>query len=449
MYAVLLAAALAADPLTMDAGPQGTSVHKLANGLTVILQEDHRTDTVALHIRYGVGSHDEKAGEHGCAHLFEHLMFEGSAHVGMNKFDEWLTAAGGENNAFTSDDQTAYHMTFPSGAADLALFLDSDRLGWLLDGVTQENLDNQRLVVLQERAEGYESPNGRDWDALQTLMYDASNPYHVPVIGTVADINGFQVPGVQSFFKAHYRPNNAILVLVGNFETTDMLARVDKWFGAIENTGATATRPEWQDRTVTKKDGYLEDAVEQRTVYLAWPTVPIGHKDAPALELLGYVLSGGRGTRLDDALYYDKNIATDEGAFPYAMDAEGMFIVYGTAPKKPLWKIADLAQTIVSDVGLNPPTAAELDRAKRQLKGDLLAPLERLENRAEWMADCQVYDGRPDCLAERWKRYEAVTSQDVARVAATYLFIERRTSLSVVPRGDDGMLPGATLVELP
>jgi zinc protease len=449
MYAFLLSAALAADPLTLDAGPQGTSVHKLANGLTVVLQEDHRTDTVALHIRYGVGGHDEKAGEHGCAHLFEHLMFEGSAHVGMNKFDEWLTAAGGENNAFTSDDQTAYHMTFPSGASELALFLDSDRLGWLLEGVNQGNLDNQRLVVLQERAEGYEQPNGRDWDALQTLMYGEGHPYHVPVIGTIADVQGFQIPAVHAFFKAHYRTRNAVLVLIGNFETKDMLAKVEKWFGPIPDAGPTEPRPAWPDATATHKDGYLEDSVEQRTIYLAWPTVPIGHKDAPALDLLGYVLSGGRGTRLDDALYFDKNIASDEGAFPYHMDAEGMFIVYATSPKKSLASVSTLAQTIVSDVATDPPTAAELDRARRQLKSDLLDPLERLESRAEWMADCQVYDGRPDCLADRWKKYEAVTTDDLARVAATYLFTERRTSLSVVPRGDTGYLAGAVPVELP
>ncbi len=441
--------ALAADPLLMDAGPQGTSVHKLANGLTVILQEDHRTDTVALHIRYGVGAHDEKLGEHGCAHLFEHLMFEGSAHVGMNKFDEWLTAAGGENNAFTSDDQTAYHMTFPSGAKDLALFLDSDRLGWLLDGVTQGNLDNQRMVVLQERAEGYEQPNGRDWDALQTLMYDPTNPYHVPVIGTVAEVQGFQIPAVHGFFKAHYRPGNAVLVLVGNFETAAMLASVDSWFGSIPDAGPIEPRAVWKEGVVAAHDGFLEDSVEQRTVYLAWPSVPLGHKDAPALDLLGYVLSGGRGTRLDDAMYFDKNLATDEGAFPYAMDAEGMFIVYATAPKKPLTKLASVAESVIADVITTPPTAAELDRAKRQYKADLLDPLETLESRAEWLADCQFYDGRPDCLADRWKKIDAVTSDDLVRVTQTYLTPERRTSLSIVPKGDTGMMPGADVVELP
>lgn len=451
-HVLFLAAAFAAEPdpmLKMDAGPLGTTVHTLKNGLVVVLQEDHRTDTVALHLRYGVGSHDERDGEHGCAHLFEHLMFEGSRNVGMNKFDEWLTAAGGDNNAFTSDDQTAYHMTFPSGGTDLALFLESDRMGWLLDGVTQENLDNQRLIVLQERAEGYDSPNGRDWDALQTLLYPVGTAYHVPTIGTVGDVEGFKIEGVHAFWKAHYRPRNAVLVLVGNFRTDEMLPKVERWFGEVPDPGPAATRAVYEELPARAADGYLEDDVEQRTVYLAWPTVPLGHKDEPALDLLGQVLSGGRGTRYDDALYYDKPLTSDAGAFHWSMDAQGLFIAYATPEKQPLVKISGRAEGVLADLIASPPTPEELDRARRQLRSGFLDGLEVLTDRAEWMADCYHLTGRPDCLADQWKRYEAVTSDDLVRVARTYLVPERRISLSVVPKGDGGQIPGATLVELP
>lgn len=440
---------LAEATLHLDAGPQGSSVHTLPNGLVVVLQEDHRTDTVALAIRYAVGSHDEKYGERGCAHLFEHLMFEGSAHVGPNKFDEWLTGAGGENNAFTSDDETTYHMTFPSGAADLGLFLESDRAGWLLDGVTQENLDNQRSVVLQERAEGYEAPNGRDWDALQTLAFPEGNPYHVPVIGTVAQVQGFQVPAVKGFFQAHYRPRNATLVIVGNFNTDEMLAKVTTWFGEVPDPGPAVERPAVQPLAPFSADGYLEDDVQQRTLYLSWPTVPLNDPDEPALDLLSYVLSDGRGTRLDDALYYDKEITTDDGTYSGEMDTAGTFIVYATAQKLSLAKLDAKITTVLDEVVTTPPTAAELDRAKREIKAGWLGGIETLEDRALWVADCQYYHGRPDCLADQWKRYEAVTTDDLVRVAQKYLVPERRVTLSVVPKGDGGQLVGAVPVELP
>lgn len=441
--------ALADAALHLDAGPQGSSVHTLENGLVVVLQEDHRTDTVALAIRYAVGSHDEKDGEHGCAHLFEHLMFEGSAHVGANKFDEWLTAAGGENNAFTSDDETTYHMTFPSGAAELGLFLESDRAGWLLDGVTQENLDNQRLVVLQERAEGYAAPNGRDWDAIQTLAFPEGNPYHIPVIGTIPQVQAFQVPAVKGFFQAHYRPRNATLVIVGNFKTDDMLALVTKWFGEVPDSGPAPERPKPAPIAPYTASGYLEDNVQQRSLYLSWPTVALDDPDEPALDLLSYVLSDGRGTRLDDALYYDKALTTEDGTYSGEMDAGGSFMIYATAPKLPLAKLDAKIMEVVDGIATTPPTDAELDRAKREIKASWLDGIETLEDRALWVADCQYYHGRPDCLADQWKRYESVTTGDLVRVAQKYLVPERRVTLSVVPKGDGGQLAGATPVELP
>src|SRR5690606_22718507 len=178
-------------PFAVDA-----SVHTLDNGLVVILEEDHRTDQVALHLHYGVGARDELPGEYGCAHLFEHVMFEGSANVGPNQFDALLTGAGGWNNAYTSEDETAYYLALPSGALDLALFLESDRMAFLDAGLTQGNLENQQAVVLQERDQGYAEPNGRDFDALTRLAFPEGHPYHHPVIGTVDDVSGFRLDAV-------------------------------------------------------------------------------------------------------------------------------------------------------------------------------------------------------------------------------------------------------------
>jgi zinc protease len=456
----LTLAAFAAPPAPPPAAPDPSadlathpSTTVLPNGLTVILEENHRTDTVALHLSYGVGSRDEKPGELGCAHLFEHLMFEGSEHVPNNAFDKWLTAAGGDNNAFTNEDETAYHMTFPSGATDLALFLESDRMGFLLAGVTDESVANQRKVVLQERAEDYAEPNGRDWDALSRLMWPDDHLYHHPVLGTVSDVQGFTAAGTKAFWTEHYRPRNAILAIVGNFDSADALAKVTAWFADVPDPGPAPARANdpaklgWPGRT-----GYLEDDVQQRTLYLAFPTVPLGHPDEPALDLLANVLSHGRGTRIDDRLYYDSTMATS--AFAYANEQEigGQFVFGATSPDTPFEMLARTLQQEVNFIYQGgTPTAAELDRARQAEVAGWLDALEDPASRAELLVDCKRHTGRPDCLVDEWKRYQAVKPEDLARVAKAYLSDEaRRTVLYVVPRGDTKSFPlGVEPVELP
>lgn len=442
---VLVHLALASEPKLATKA----SVHQLPNGLTVILEEDHKTDTIGLHIRYGVGARDESDGEHGCAHLFEHLMFEGSRNVPTNKFDEWLTAAGGENNAFTSEDQTAYHMSFPSGALDMALFLESDRLGFLDAGIVPDNVKNQQLVVLQERNEGYADPHGRDYDALTRLLFPKGNPYHVPVIGTVADIEGFEADKVLDFWKRHYRPRNAVLALVGNFESDKALERIRYWFSDVPDVGPALPRATSTEVRATRTDGYLQDAVEDRTVYLAWPTVPLGHPDEPALDLLGNVLSNGQGTRLADRLYYDSSLALDQGAFFYGSEIDGSFIAVASSPKTPLARLAKEIEKVIADVVRHPPTDAELSRAKKSVRSGLLDALEDPMSRARIYTDCHVQTGAPNCLSAEWDRYEKVTAADITRVITTWIKPETRVSLSVVPEGDRRFLRGATAVELP
>lgn len=443
----LLGAAVATEP-SLELTPQ---VHVLPNGLTVLLEENRRTDSVALHLAYQVGSRDERPGELGCAHLFEHLMFEGSANVPTNAFDSWLTAAGGSNNAWTSADLTVYHMTFPSGALDLALFLESDRMGFLDAGIDDDNVANQRSVVLQERAEGYAQPGGRNWDALTRLTWPPGHPYHHPVIGTVEDVSGFQTDAVLDFWRRHYRPRNAVLALVGNFDPDEALERVQTWFADVPDRGATEPRAvapvEPGERPF--EDGMLEDDVEERTLYLVFPTVPLYHDDEPALDLLGRVLSGGRGTRLDDRLYYGSNLATSSAAFHFAEEIEGQMMVTASAPKTSLRRLDRVMSAEIARLVSQPPTEAELDRARRATRGWLLDRLEDNAERAEMMVDCWRAKGDGDCLADEWARYEAVTPDDLVRVARTYLTPERRLTLSVVPRGRGGALPGARTVELP
>lgn len=445
-WVLLTITARAADPLSLPA-----TIERLDNGLTVILLEDHRTDTVAAHVSFGVGARDEQQGEHGCAHLFEHLMFEGSRNVPRDKFDEWLSAAGGDNNAWTSNDETAYHESFPSAALDVALFLESDRLGFLDAGLTQENLENQQKVVLQERAEGYAEPNGRDDDSLSRIFWPEGHPYHHPVIGTVADINGFKLDAVRSFWERHYRPRNAVLVVVGNFETSKALERVKYWFSDVPDRGEPAARAAQPPAISWPKppSGLVEDDVEERTLYLAWPTVHELDPDAPALELLSYILSSGQGTRLDDPLYYKSKLASNVGAYHYPGDIGGMFVVYASSPTTSLVKLQSKATKVLSQIRSAPPSQAEVDRARQQIRGGLLDALERPEFKAQALADCYRQRGKPDCLGEDFARYQAVTPADIQRVAEKYLSPAPAT-LSNVPRGDAASaLPGAVAVELP
>ncbi len=447
--AALVAAgpALASDPLTLE-----VATEVLDNGLTVIVAEDHRTDSVALHITYGVGSRDEVDGEHGCAHLFEHLMFEGSANVPTNAFDDWLTAAGGDNNAWTSTDETAYHMVFPSGALDLALFLESDRLGFLDAGLDQDNLTNQQSVVLQERYQGFAEPHGRDWDALARLMYPPGHPYHVPVIGTVADVEGFSLDQVLGFWDRHYRTQNAVLVLVGHVETGVALERVRHWFSDVPDRGEPVARSVVPDALPdVPREGYITDKVEDRSVTLAWRTVPETHADSAALDILGWVLSGGRGTRLDDRMYYESRLTTEVGAGSYTQQLDGEFVMWAATDRKKPEKLVKVAQSVLDDLFVDPPTEDEIDRARRMIKADLLDQLELPRLKAGQIAWCQVTWGTvEDCLVKDWQRYEAVSPIDLLRVAGEYLTPERRTVLTVVAEDDVGVVPdGAVLVEVP
>lgn len=437
--------AMASDPLLET----DATVVTLDSGLRVVLESQRRTDTVALHLRMGVGARDELDGELGCAHLFEHLMFEGSENVPGGQFDTLLTAAGGSNNAWTSEDITAYHMSFPAGAADLALYLESDRLGFLSAGVTEENVANQRSVVLQERAEGYAEPHGRDWDAFNRLIWPEGHPYHVPIIGTVADIEGFSVDGTRTFWDNHYRTQNAVLALVGNFSVDEMEEKVRWWFSDVPDRGASPERAADVPLPDGGADGMLEDRIEDWALWVGWTTPHRLHEDAAALEVLSYVLSYGRGTRLDDALYYDRRLASESWAWLSAGDLGSPFVIYAAANKSKIAKMDKHIDKVIASVVSSPPTDAELERAKAAIRADLLSQLERPEGRAEWLADCVADYGRPDCMAEHAARYAAVTSEDLVRVTQAWLTPERKVTLSVIPEGRGGALPDAVTVELP
>ena len=426
------------------------TVHTLDNGMTVILEPQTRTDTIALNFEFGVGARDEGEGEFGCAHLFEHLMFEGSANVPTNAFDTWLKAAGGDNNAWTSEDRTVYTMSFPSGALDLALFLESDRLGFLDAGLNEENVANQQLVVLQERNQGYAEPGGRTWDALSRVHFPADHPYHHPVIGTVADIEGFQIDKVRSFWDRHYRTRNAVLTLVGNFEPEHALERIEHWFSDVPDRGDAMERgqPPLPAGQSEAQAGVLGEDVEDRTLFLVWDGPHAGHPDQAALDVAAWVLSGGRGTRLSEAMLERRPIAEDADSLAYSSDLSGQFGIYASSYKTPLAKLEKVMLAELAGLVEEPPSAAELERAKSQMRASLHRSMERPEARAESLSDCLRMTGDANCMPGEWAKVEAVDASAVVAAVQTWLS-GPPTRLYVVPSAEITTLEGVTPVELP
>lgn len=447
IWLLTLATALAADtfaPPDVDA-----DVYLLDNGLPVLVEQMDRTDETALFIQFHVGARDEADGEHGCAHLFEHLMFEGSANAPGSAFDTWLTAAGGRNNAWTSLDETVYYMVFPSGATDLALFLESDRLAFLDAGLTAENLSNQQDVVLQERREGYAAPHGRDQDALMRLLFPAGHPYHTPVIGTEDDVRGFTLGAVQSFWQRHYRPRNATLIVVGPEASQEMAARVARWFDDVVDTGEPAPRPEPpRDRPAdAPREGWLSDRVDATTVYLSWPTVPTGHDDESALELLSWILDDGPGTQLHEA-FAGKRPIEDFGAWTYHAGVDGLFTVALESSRWPAHKLAKKLRAEIDHIAQNPPSSRLLDRARAAAKASLLDGIDTPSGRATALMRCYELYGEPDCFRRALHRYDLVTTADISRVARTWLRKDTSVQLTVLPEDADPP-KGAVEMELP
>lgn len=426
------------------AGPVEHTV--LDNGLRVAVVAQPRADVVALHLRYGVGSRDEREGERGLSHLFEHLMFEGSANVPGESFDAWLSAAGGVNNAWTSEDATAYHLEVPAGGLERALFLESDRMGFLVPALTEDNLRNQQGVVLQERTESFQGVDGRLADAVLQLLFAPGHPYRVGPIGTVADVSTCTLPRAVDFHERWIRPDNAVLTVVGNIEPAGTLARIAHWFSDVPGrSGPVSVQPELPP--YVPRHGYYEDDQDWRTLVLAWPTPAMSHPDRPALEVLAWVLSAGAGTRLDDALYYDRQLVEEVGVSHWPSQWAGSLSVQVEARRIPLAQVRRRVLAVLA--GLDDLGADEVERAKARWRARWHADLERPDFLAEVLAECWATRGEVDCRAAREAEIAAVTVEQVREVAARWLAPEQASTLSVVPYGDRGFLKGASVVVLP
>ncbi|TVQ86194.1 MAG: insulinase family protein [Deltaproteobacteria bacterium] len=443
----LLALAIAApsDLFEVDA-----TVEHLPNGMKVIVEQRTRTDEVALRMHLAVGSADEDDGERGLAHLLEHLMFEGSENVPGNAFDAWLSEAGGENNASTAEDATVFYAAFPSGALDLALFLESDRWATAGSSLSASSLRNQIGVVLRERSQSYSSPHGRDFDALSRLLYPQGHPYHVPVIGTRQDVRGATLDGAQAFFSRWYRPAHATLALVGNVEPTQALQKVRWWFSDVpDQEPMERSWPEPPPRHAQRQDGFLMAEVDDSTLHLAWVGPAASDPDVLAVRLAATVLGDGRGSRIGE-LPFRRRFIRSARVQAWNGERDGLFLISGSVTRGArLGRLERLLRRELLGLVRSPPTQAELDRARMRLRRRLLDPLERPQSRARVLVECLRLYGDPDCSRTQWRELQALGPEDVVR-AVQRVIDEPGARLFVVPRWEVDRLPGsAALVELP
>ena len=414
---------------------------RLGNGLTVLVHEDHSVPVVSVNVWYRVGSGHEAPGRTGLAHLFEHLMFEGSAHVPAGEFDHLLEAAGGVNNGSTSSDRTNYWANVPSSALELVLWLESDRMGFLLEAMGREKLDVQRDIVTNERRQSYENrPYGLAWETLLGNLYPLGHPYHHPVIGSMADLEAASLDDVRRFFRTYYAPNNASIAIAGDVTAARACALVERWFGSLRGE-ATAPPPVATEGPALDRDRriVLEDRVQLPRLYLAWHS-PRHYTDPDAeLGLLASVLAEGKSSRLHRRLVYEEQLAHDVSAFQSGAVLGGSFEIVVTA--RPDIGLAGLETAVreelarVTDEGVN---AEEVERSLAQLESAFVQALERVGGfggKADRLNEYQVFTGDAGFAAEDLARFRRATPAALADAARRRLVGRPGVVLRVVPQG--------------
>ncbi len=447
-----IAAALAvAGPVAAQDARPSLSVpyerFQLANGLDVVLQRDASAPGVRVNTWYHVGSARETAGRTGFAHLFEHLMFEGSGHVPEGAIDTWLEEAGGNSNGSTTADRTNYTTDAGSNALALTLFLDADRMASLLDAMSPESVDGQRDVVKNERRQSYENrPYGLAYSLLGQSLYPAGHPYHWPVIGSMADLSAASFADVQTFFRTYYTPNNASLVVAGDIDLAEARRLVEAYYGPI------ARGPEPPPQTVVSAHLAgetrlaLEDRVQLPRLYLAWLS-PARYAPADAAaSALAAVLAGGKNSRLYTRLVYELQIAQDVDAFQDGESLSGAFYIQATArPGHSLDELRTVIDEEIARLQAAPPTERELQRVVNGVESAFLDGLESAGDRADALNGYLTFTGTPDFFEEDLARFRALSPRDVSDAALSFLPLGRRVALSIVPQGETALaLPGST-----
>jgi zinc protease len=412
----------------------------------VILHEDHSTPIVAVDTWYHVGSGDEQVGRTGFAHLFEHIMFMGSQNVPVGAFDQMLEAAGADNNGSTTEDRTNYYETLPSNALQLALWLDADRMGFLLPTMDLAKVNLQRDVVKNERRQRVDNqPYGRADETILAALYPKAHPYSWPVIGSMTDLSAASLADVQNFFRTYYAPNNATLAIAGDFDPVAVKKMIVQYFGSIPR-GPEVKRRMTVPAVVIPRDTFLvlEDKVQLPRLFYTWHSVKGFSKDDAALDILAQVVANDKNSRLYKKLVYELQTAQNVRAFQDGSRLDGKFQIDVTP--KPGQKVADIdriVQTEIANVISNGISPRELQRAQNLYKASFLNRLASVLGKAEVLNSYNYFVGNPDFVQQDAARYERVTAADVQRVARTYLG-RPKIVLTVVPEGKKDMMLSAS-----
>lgn len=451
-FALVLTIALAQPMLGQKKDQAGSDsikipfeTYKLPNGLTVVLSEDHTTPTVAVNVWYYVGSKNEMPGRTGFAHLFEHVMFTGSGHVPYGLHDKLTEGVGGGNNGSTNNDRTNYYETIPSNYLETALWLESDRMGFLLDKLDLAKLNAQRDVVKNERRQGVDNqPYGRVPEILSASMYPKGHPYSWSVIGSMDDLTAASEEDVKSFFRLYYAPNNATLAVVGDFDPAQAKAWIQKYFVDLPK-GQMVQRPNVAlGKLDASKRLVYEDRVQVPRLYIQWPTVGFKNDERYALGMMAAILSGPRTARLTKALVFDSQKASQVSAFQNSAEDVGVFqVTVIPRPESSLTELEAAVDQVIQKFIAEGPTAEELQKAKSGLELNFLRGLESNLGKAEELINGSVFFNDPARFRTNYQKTLSVTADDVKRVASKYL-TPSRIVLSVVPKGKKDQASKAT-----
>jgi predicted Zn-dependent peptidase len=397
----------------------------LPNGLRVVVHEDHKAPIVAVNIWYHVGSKDEPAGRTGFAHLFEHLMFNGSENHPGEYFDPFELAGATNMNGTTNSDRTNYFENVPTTALDMALWMESDRMGHLLGAIDQATLDEQRGVVQNEKRQGENQPYGQLNEIESKAIYPVGHPYHHTVIGSMNDLNAASLEDVKNWFRTWYGPNNAVLVLAGDIDLATAKAKVAKYFGDIPAT-PTMAQPK-VDLAPLAADArtVVQDAVPQVMVDRVWNVAQAGTRDADLLELFASILGGAKSSRLQSRLVYQEKLVDNINAYYNAGQVVGMFGIQGNVKQGvDAAKVEAIADEELQRLLEEGPTAEELERAKTSFRAGFVRGIERIGGfggKADALASCTIYTGDPGCFRDTLATIDGATAAQLVAVANKWL----------------------------
>jgi zinc protease len=397
----------------------------LPNGLTLIVHEDHKAPIVAVNLWYHVGSKNERPGKTGFAHLFEHLMFNGSEHWNDDYIKVLEHAGATDLNGTTSNDRTNYFQNVPLSALDTVLWMESDRMGHLLGGIDQARLDEQRGVVQNEKRQGENQPYGEAYNYIQENTYPKGHPYSWTVIGSMEDLNAASLEDVRDWFRTYYGAANAVLVVAGDVKPAEIRRKVEHYFGDIAPGPPVARYEAWIAKRTGAHRQRLQDRVPQPRLFKAWNTPETGSADDPLLDLLGGVLSSGKTSRLYKRLVYDEQIATEVSAFQWSREIGSLFIIDATAkPGGDLARVEAAVDEELARILREGPTPEEVQRVRTQDLASFVRGVERIGGfggKSDVLAQSEVFLGSPDAYKERYRRVRAATAGDLHEAARRWL----------------------------